>query len=107
MLFHWLLGRRSTAGRQCRACAGAYGTSCAPRFLTNLLCGACACPAGCLKNVLVVWGGILQGDVVTPRELQARPSAALCFHTLMHLLACDLPSEQKSAGWHCAWREGQ
>ena len=27
------------------------------------------CP-GCLKNVLVVWGGIAQGDVVTPRELQ-------------------------------------
>ena len=26
--------------------------------------------AGCLKNMLVVWGGILQGDVVTPRELQ-------------------------------------
>lgn len=27
--------------------------------------------AGCLKNVAVVWGGILQGDVVTFRELQA------------------------------------
>lgn len=27
--------------------------------------------AGCLKNVLVVWGGVLQGDVVTPQELQA------------------------------------
>lgn len=28
--------------------------------------------AGCLKNVLVVWGGVLQGDVITARELQAR-----------------------------------
>lgn len=26
--------------------------------------------AGCLKNVVVVWGGILQGDVVTARELE-------------------------------------
>jgi hypothetical protein len=25
-----------------------------------------------LKNVMVVWGGILQGDVVTVQELQAR-----------------------------------
>lgn len=27
--------------------------------------------AGCLKNVVVVWGGILHGDFVTARELQA------------------------------------
>ena len=31
-----------------------------------------ALPPGCMKNVLVVWGGILQGDIVTARELQVR-----------------------------------
>lgn len=35
------------------------------------------CCAGCLKNVLVVWGGILQGDVVTSRELQVRQMGCL------------------------------
>ncbi|KAL4426658.1 hypothetical protein ABPG77_004714 [Micractinium sp. CCAP 211/92] len=47
-------------------------------FLVNLFCylaikyvsATSFKVAGCLKNVLVVWGGILQGDVVTPRELQ-------------------------------------
>lgn len=42
-------------------------------FLTakSLCCCDWVC-AGCLKNVVVVWGGILQGDVVTVQELQAR-----------------------------------
>lgn len=31
--------------------------------------------AGCLKNMLVVWGGVAQGDVVTAQELQVRGSA--------------------------------
>ncbi|KAL4425525.1 hypothetical protein ABPG75_009541 [Micractinium tetrahymenae] len=52
----------------------ATGTS----FLVNLFCylaikyvtATSFKVAGCLKNVMVVWGGILQGDVVTPRELQ-------------------------------------
>lgn len=47
-------------------------------FLVNLFCylaikyvsATSFKVAGCLKNVMVVWGGILQGDVVTPRELQ-------------------------------------
>lgn len=47
-------------------------------FLVNLFCylaikyvsATSFKVAGCLKNVLVVWGGILQGDVVTPMELQ-------------------------------------
>lgn len=39
---------------------------------------AVPCPAGCLKNVLVVWGGILQGDVVSSRELQVR----FCCHAV-------------------------
>ena len=38
----------------------------------------CIC-AGCLKNVLVVWGGILQGDTITPRELQGYGIALLGF----------------------------
>jgi drug/metabolite transporter (DMT)-like permease len=38
-------------------------------YSTRWLRGTLPC-AGCLKNVLVVWGGILQGDVVTSRELQ-------------------------------------
>ncbi|KAI3438776.1 hypothetical protein D9Q98_001193 [Chlorella vulgaris] len=47
-------------------------------FLVNLFCylaikyvsATSFKVAGCLKNVLVVWGGIMQGDVVTIQELQ-------------------------------------
>lgn len=41
--------------------------------------------AGCLKNMGVVWGGILQGDVVTMQELQA--NAGGCWATLHAVLA--------------------
>jgi hypothetical protein len=49
-------------------------------FLVNLFCylaikhvsATSFKVAGCLKNVLVVWGGILQGDVVTAKEVQVR-----------------------------------
>lgn len=47
-------------------------------FLVNLFCylaikyvsATSFKVAGCMKNVLVVWGGIMQGDVVTIQELQ-------------------------------------
>lgn len=46
-------------------------------FLTS--CRAAGLRAGCLKNVIVVWGGILQGDKVSERELQASgPCVLVC-----------------------------
>lgn len=61
-----------------------FGLAAVVSFLVNLLCylairhvsATTFKVAGCLKNVAVVWGGILSGDVVAPRELQvlgARP----------------------------------
>lgn len=72
-------GERRGMGRLDEAQAGAAsrGHACVGLDILSAVAPAVAATsrcAGCLKNVLVVWGGILQGDVVTRQELQVRCS---------------------------------
>lgn len=43
--------------------------------------------AGCLKNVLVVVGGVAQGDVVTAQEVQVRGEGVLWGRQMCSVLA--------------------
>lgn len=103
--FEWDQGLATTGWALLRARTGDFATAALISFLVNLFCylaikhvsATSFKVAGCLKNVLVVWGGILQGDIVTSRELQGY-GISLAGFVLFSAARCRRPAGAGHSG---------